>query len=111
LAVNKIINRKGRRDTQNKINVINNSNNEKLLILLTAIFFTPSLTFSKEEKQEKKEMKPALLVIDTQKEYMPMMSEANQEQAIEMMNWSIWVFRKFNLTIIQVYHTNPEWGS
>jgi len=56
-------------------------------------------------------MKPALLVIDTQKEYMPMMSEANQEQAIEMMNWSIWVFRKFNLTIIQVYHTNPEWGS
>ncbi len=56
-------------------------------------------------------MKPALLVIDTQKEYMPMMSEADHELAIEMMNWSIWVFRKFNLTIIQVYHTNPEWGS
>jgi len=77
-------------------------------VLLFSIISNP--LFSQEEKQEKKEMKPALLVIDTQKEYMPMMSEGDQEQAIEMMNWSIWVFRKFDLPIIRVYHTSPEWG-
>ena len=55
-------------------------------------------------------MKPALLVIDVQKEFLPMMSKEDQESAIEMMNWSIWVFRKFDLPIIRVYHTSPEWG-
>lgn len=83
---------------------------KKSLIILSVIFFTSSLTFSQEEKTEKKEMKPALLVIDVQKEYMPMMSEADQELAITMMNWSIWIFRKFDLPVIRVYHTSPEWG-
>ncbi len=73
-----------------------------ILILLAS-----SVTFAQEEK---KEMKPALLVIDVQKEYIPMMSKEDQKLAIDMMNWSIWVFRKFDLPVIRVYHTSPEWG-
>ncbi len=83
---------------------------KKILSALIVLSFAVNPLFSQEENQEKKEMKPALLVIDVQKEYMPMMSKEDQEMAIEMMNWSIWVFRKFDLPVIRVYHTSPEWG-
>lgn len=55
-------------------------------------------------------MKPALLIIDVQKQFTPMMSEADQDRALEMMNWSMWVFREANLPVIRVYHIEPEWG-
>lgn len=77
-------------------------------ILILSVFFS-TISFAQEEKKEKKEMKPALLVVDVQKEYLPMMSQEDQKPAIEMMNWSIWVFRKFDLPVIRVYHTSPEW--
>jgi len=82
---------------------------KKLLIFLTALLLA-STTFAQEEKQETKEMKPALLVIDAQKQFMPMMSQDDQEMAITMMNWAIWVFRKYDLPVIRIYHTSPEWG-
>lgn len=85
---------------------------KKFTLLLSAFISISTIVFSQsgEEKQEKTKMKPALLIIDVQKEYMPMMSQGDQELAIEMMNWSIWVFRKFDLPVIRVYHTSPEWG-
>jgi nicotinamidase-related amidase len=39
-----------------------------------------------------------------------MMSKEDQERAIEMMNWSIWVFRQYGLPVIRVYHTSEKWG-
>ncbi|MEE4258925.1 MAG: isochorismatase family cysteine hydrolase [Bacteroidales bacterium] len=82
---------------------------KKLLIFLTALLLA-SITLAQEEKQETMEMKPALLVIDVQKQFMPMMSQDDQEMAITMMNWAIWIFRKYDLPVIRVYHTSPEWG-
>jgi len=38
------------------------------------------------------------------------LSAEDQELAITMMNWSIWIFRKYDLPVIRVYHTSPEWG-
>lgn len=55
-------------------------------------------------------MKPALLVIDVQNKYLPMMSQDDQEDALEMMNWSIYVFRQYELPVIRVYHTSEKWG-
>ncbi len=55
-------------------------------------------------------MKPALLVIDVQQAFLPYMSKADQDMAIEMMNWAIQAFRKFNLPVIRVYHQSDEWG-
>jgi len=85
---------------------------KKLKLLLGAFILINTIAFSQadEEKHPNTKMKPALLVIDVQNEYMPMMSQNDQELAIQMMNWSIWVFRKFDLPVIRVYHTDPEWG-
>ena len=85
---------------------------KKYTLFLSALILMGTIVFSQEDekKQEKKKMNPALLVIDVQKEYLPMMSAEDQDLAIEMMNWSIWVFRKFDLPVIRVYHTDPEWG-
>ncbi len=55
-------------------------------------------------------MKPALLVIDVQKQFLPMMSGEDRDRALEMVNWSIWLFRKAGLPVIRVYHTSEQWG-
>lgn len=85
---------------------------KKFTLLLSVLILLNTISFSQtEEKKEKNtKMKPALLVIDVQKEYIPMMSKGDQELAIEMMNWTIYLFRKFDLPVIRVYHTHPEWG-
>jgi len=85
---------------------------KKFTLLLSALVFLSTISFSQaeEKKEENTKMNPALLVIDVQKEYIPMMSQGDQELAIEMMNWSMWVFRKFDLPVIRVYNSDPEWG-
>jgi len=85
---------------------------KKVTLFLITFVVLSTATFSQQEEknEEKTKMIPALLVIDVQKEYMPMMSKNDQELAIEMMNWTIYIFRKFDLPVIRVYHTHPEWG-
>lgn len=78
------------------------------LFIFTAVFSLFSL--GQEAEKEPKTMKPALLIIDVQKAFTPMMSEGDQERALDMMNWSMWAFRKFDLPVIRVYHIDPEWG-
>ena len=85
----------------------------KRIICLTAIvMLLVSNTFGQSDslKETKNAFAPALLVIDVQEEYMTWMSKGDQDLAIEMMNWAIWVFRQNNLPVIRVYHTDPEWG-
>jgi len=55
-------------------------------------------------------MKPALLVIDIQNEYLPLMSGGDRDMALRMINGAIWLFRQKNLPVIRVYHTNPDYG-
>lgn len=62
------------------------------------------------QESEIKPIKPALLVIDIQNKYIPMMDEGEQESALRMINAFIWKFRQFNLPVIRVYHTDPKWG-
>ena len=80
----------------------------KKLVYLTVIMAISCLTVN--SQTEKTEMKPALLVIDVQQAFLPYMSKADQDMAIEMMNWAIQAFRKFNLPVIRVYHQSDEWG-
>ncbi len=62
-----------------------------------------------QDLKEKRSMNPALLIIDVQSEFMPMMSKEDQEFAMQMMNYSLMIFRKLNFPIIRVYHTEqPE---
>jgi nicotinamidase-related amidase len=52
-------------------------------------------------------MKPALLVIDVQKCYLPMMAAEDTALAMPRINWAIRLFREKNLPIIRVYHDDP----
>lgn len=56
------------------------------------------------------DFKPALLVIDIQNEYLPMMDQKDVKPGMEAINAVIGVFRKFQYPVIRVHHTQPGQG-
>lgn len=83
---------------------------KQIFLVLISVFLFSGIFAQTDKKEEKKQMKAALLVIDVQNKYLPWMADEGKEIAIEMINSSIWVFRKFDLPIIRIYHTDKEWG-
>nr|NQU93133.1 isochorismatase family protein [Bacteroidota bacterium] len=81
-----------------------------MLFILMLCLAAPVFTQEGQDGKEKRTMKPALLVVDVQKQYLPMMSAEDQEKAIEYLNYAIYLFRKFNQPVIRIYHTSNEWG-
>lgn len=79
------------------------------LFLLVLFLMTTSL-FAQKSEPEKKQVKPALLVIDIQNEFLKYMSEDDKKMGMEVINGAIYMFRQHNLPIIRVYHTDPQWG-
>jgi nicotinamidase-related amidase len=77
-------------------------------LLILAVLYMTGVTAQEEADQP--DVKPALLVIDVQNKYLPMMSQEDQEHALGMMNWAIWVFRQYDYPVIRVYHTSEKWG-
>ncbi|MCK4941526.1 cysteine hydrolase [candidate division WOR-3 bacterium] len=65
---------------------------------------------SEPEESEKREMKPALLVIDIQNRYLPMMAQDEKDLALRVINGAIWLFRQHNLPVIRVYDTDLQFG-
>jgi len=80
---------------------------KKILILLIMAVIASS-SFS--QKVEKKELKAALLVIDVQNAFVPMMDQSDKDRAFQMINGAIWVFENFKLPIIRIYHQDEKWG-
>lgn len=78
-----------------------------LSILLMIIAF-PSFAQDKSEKP-KEPIQPALLVIDIQKAFLPMMS-SDKAMAMEYINAMIGLFRKNGYPVIRVYHSSEEYG-
>jgi nicotinamidase-related amidase len=79
------------------------------------IFFIASLTmlsagsiFSQDKKPER--MHPALLVIDIQKQFMPMMDERDTAIPMYAINAYIDIFRKNGFPVIRIYHTDKDYG-
>ncbi len=83
---------------------------KQISLVLISVFLFSGIFAQTEKKEEKKQMKAALLVIDVQNKYLPWMADEGKESAIEMINSSIWVFRKFDLPVIRIYHTDKDWG-
>jgi len=81
---------------------------KKTVFIILSIIMCTNILLAQE--QEKKELKPALLVIDVQNVYVPMMDQSDKELAFQMINGAIWIFDKFELPIIRVYHQSEEWG-
>ncbi len=50
-----------------------------------------------------------MLLIDIQNEFLKYMSEDEKKMVMEVINGAIWMFRQHNLSIIRVYHTDPNW--
>ncbi|MCJ7645002.1 MAG: isochorismatase family protein [Candidatus Aminicenantes bacterium] len=57
-----------------------------------------------------KPMKPALLVIDIQNAYLPMMSAEGKDLALYVINGAMELFRENGFPVIRVYHTDLKYG-
>lgn len=79
-----------------------------VLIILLAIISGKS--FSQEQKEQKTQIKPALLVIDIQNAYLNMVPEREREMAMSNINSYIELFRNHGYPIIRVYHFSKEYG-
>jgi nicotinamidase-related amidase len=84
---------------------------KKTSILLSILLIIISITSIAQDKNEKPKepIKPALLVIDIQKAFLPMMS-SDKDMAMEYINALIDLFRKNGYPVIRVYHTSEEYG-
>jgi nicotinamidase-related amidase len=65
---------------------------------------------AQEVKKSESPVKPALLVIDIQNEYLKYMSDDDKKFAMEVINGAIWTFHQMKLPVIRVYHTDLNWG-
>jgi len=54
--------------------------------------------------------KPALVIIDIQNQFLPMVPDQEKGIAFYFINEYISLFRSKGLPIIRVYHTDPKWG-
>lgn len=75
-------------------------------VLLVVILVLPG----RGEGEEKKELKPVLVVMDVQNIWMPMMADGDTETAPQEINESIALFREYGYPVIRVYHSDPTYG-
>jgi nicotinamidase-related amidase len=61
-------------------------------------------------EKELKQMKPALIVIDIQNRYLPLMAQGEKDLVLKVINGAIWLFREHDLPVIRVYHSDPQFG-
>lgn len=85
---------------------------KRTILLLASIILSISILYAQEETKSvsKTEFKPALLVIDVQNAYLTSMDQSDKDLAIKHINWAIWLFEKYELPIIRIYHQDKEWG-
>lgn len=82
----------------------------KKLTLFLALALIIGTLSAQEKKEELKEFKPALLVLDIQKQFIPWMEQDGLEMRYAYINYAIGLFRKAELPIIKIYHTTPGEG-
>ena len=81
---------------------------KKLIFILTIGFLAMS-TMAQDAKDAK--LKPALLVIDMQNAYLPMMDQSDIDAPIKTINGYIGLFNSLNLPVIYIYHQDQEMGA
>lgn len=77
---------------------------------LVVLVLIPGVTGAEEDAASTLKGKPALIVMDIQNAYVPMMDDEGKEQALYFVNYAISKFRERGLPVIVVYHTDPERG-
>jgi len=85
----------------------------KSLPVFIVLIFCLSLTASDSTQTSSIDfsvMKPCLLVIDIQNQYLKYIPEREKLLGMEMINALINFFREQGYPVIRVYNTHPEWG-
>jgi len=80
------------------------------IMLFLVIMLLGGLTLTSEGQTPAAPVKPALLVIDIQKAFLPMVPEAEREMAMANINYYISLFRQHGYPVILVYHHGEEYG-
>jgi nicotinamidase-related amidase len=80
-----------------------------LFVLALAVLVTWAKPVEAEQAQTEK-MKPALLVIDIQNEFLPGMSEQDKKTAFDYINGAIRRFHEKGFPVIRIYHSHPVSG-
>jgi nicotinamidase-related amidase len=81
------------------------------LLILFVIISGNSFSQDQEgQKDQKDQIKPALLVIDIQNAYLTMMPQREKEVAMLNINYYIQLFRSHGYPIIRIYHYSKEFG-
>jgi nicotinamidase-related amidase len=81
-----------------------------LSVVMVLIAFSTTLMAAGQEAKAPAKMKPALLVIDIQNAYLPLMSEQDKKIGLEVINYVITLFRNNGFPVIRVYHTDLKQG-
>jgi len=81
------------------------------IILALLLMIIPGKTFSQDQKEQNKmPVKPALLVIDIQNAFLPMIPDKEKEVGLAYINALIDLFRKNGYPVIRIYHKSEEYG-
>jgi len=85
---------------------------KKSIIIITILFLVVSIqSFSQDQKtQTKDQIKPALLIIDIQNVYLPIVPEREKLVAMHYIDGLIQLFRSHGYPIIRIYHFDKESG-
>jgi nicotinamidase-related amidase len=87
---------------------------KKVENIVLSILLCMSLFLSASDAQDIKKtdeaVKPALLVIDIQNEYLKYMSEEDKKFAMDYINGAIWKFHQNKFPVIRVYNTDLNSG-
>ncbi len=79
-------------------------------LFLCVALMLGSVAFAGEKDEDKKEMKPVLLVMDIQNQYLEYMDDDDRDIPMYMINATIALFREHGLPVIRVYHTDLKYG-
>lgn len=80
------------------------------ICLTLLLMITQGNLLSQEQKEQKAQIKPALLVIDIQNAYLAMIPEKEREMAMQNINSYIELFRSHGYPVIRVYHFSEKYG-
>ncbi|MFC2086146.1 cysteine hydrolase family protein [Bacteroidota bacterium] len=80
-----------------------------LLSIVSVLFLISTINAQKKEK-ETNEVKPVLIVMDIQNQYIPSMDKEETDLGLQYINAYIELFRKHDLPVITVYHQDKERG-
>ena len=85
----------------------------KSLSFILSLFIMFTLVSAQTDEtglQDDQNLKPCLVIIDIQNDYLPYIPERDKKLGLEMINAAIFMFRNKGFPVIRVYNTDPQWG-